>query len=91
APVTQTLVVRPLVLSKEEVNSMLARFWAGATPADNLAIAAQTNYTFVITSVDTTNVTFKVQFTTDLENPKWQDLGLRFVAPNAGYYRMVPQ
>ncbi len=91
APVTQTQVVRPLVLTKEEVNSMLTRFWAGATSPAKFAIAAQADYTFVITNADSATFTFKVQFSADLENPNWQDVGLRFVAPNSGYYRMVPQ
>jgi len=101
APVTQTLVVRPLVLSKEEVNSVLSRFWAGLPPAANLAIAAQPDYTFAITTLDTVdttnNIVFRVRFATDLQNSDWQDVGLQFVLPKGssseGYYhlfRIIP-
>lgn len=90
--VTQPLTVRALLVTQDEANAVLAQHWLASPPnATNFAILAQTNYTFVITNTDSATLTFKVQFTTDLENPKWQDLGLRFVAPNAGYYRMVPQ
>ncbi|HOY58997.1 MAG TPA: hypothetical protein PK640_12810, partial [Verrucomicrobiota bacterium] len=90
--VTQTLTVRPLMVTQEEANAVLAQHWVASPPnATNFAIAAQPNYTFVITNADSATVTFKVQFSADLDNPNWQDVGLRFVAPNSGYYRMVPQ
>ena len=88
--VTQTLIVRPLLVTQEEANAVLAQHWVATPPnATNFAILAQTNYTFVITNLASTNIAFRVQYTTDLGNPNWQDVGVRFVAPNTGYFRLV--
>ena len=88
--VTQALIVRPLLVTQEEANAVLAQHWVATPPnATNFAILAQTNYTFVITNIASTNIAFRVQYTTDLGNPSWQDVGVRFVAPNSGYFRLV--
>jgi hypothetical protein len=81
------------IVDQAELNAVLAHYWASSPPyISNIAIAGKTNFTFTIT-----NFTFTVQFTTNLANPNWQNLGqarFQFTDTNAvigqqRYYRLV--
>jgi hypothetical protein len=81
------------IVDQAELNAVLAHYWASSPPyISNIAIVGKTNFTYTIT-----NFTFTVQFTTNVANPNWQDLGqarFQFTDPNAvigqqRYYRLV--
>ena len=80
-------------VDQEELNAVLANYWATSPPyISRIGIAGQTNFVFTVT-----NFTFAVQFTTNLADPDWQDLGeafFQFTDPGAvvdeqRYYRLV--
>ena len=82
------------IVDQGELNAVLARYWANSPPyIANFDISAKTNFTFIITNFNF----FTVQFSTNLVNTNWQDLGqvvYQFTDTNAairqtGFYRLI--
>lgn len=82
-------------VDRTELNAVLSMHWTTSPPEiASIAITPQTNFTFSVTDAAGADLAFRVQFTTDLANPSWQEMGLRFIDPNVGrdeqrYYRLV--
>ena len=81
------------IVDQAGLNVVLANYWASSPPhISDFDISAKTNFTFIIT-----NFNFTMQFSTNLVNPNWQDLGqavFQFTDTNAvnnqtGFYRLV--
>ena len=83
------------IVDQAGLNVVLANYWASSPPhISDFNISAKTNFTFIITNF---NFNFTVQFSTNLVNPNWQDLGqavFQFTDTNAairqtGFYRLI--
>jgi formylglycine-generating enzyme required for sulfatase activity len=82
------------IVDQAGLNVVLANYWASSPPyIANFDISAKTNFTFIMTNFNF----FTVQFSTNLVNTNWQDLGqvvFQFTDTNAairqmGFYRIV--
>jgi hypothetical protein len=93
APAALQAFIGNRIVDQAGLNVVLANYWANSPPhISDFDISAKTNFTFTIT-----NFAFNVQFSTNLANTNWQDLGqavFQFTDTNAvnnqtGFYRLV--